>query len=53
MTKVIQRNARLLALRQWRQEDREPFASLDTDPEVTACFPALLDREASDALAVR
>ncbi len=46
------RTARLL-LRQWRDEDLEPFARLNADPEVMRYFPAPLDRAASDALADR
>lgn len=42
-----------LRLRQWRPEDREPFAALNADPEVMRHFPAPLDRAASDALAAR
>lgn len=42
------RTERLL-LRQWREEDREPFAALNADPEVMEHFPARLTREQSDA----
>jgi RimJ/RimL family protein N-acetyltransferase len=42
------RTERLL-LRRWREEDREPWAALNTDPEVMRHFPALLDRAQSDA----
>jgi RimJ/RimL family protein N-acetyltransferase len=42
-----------LLLRQWRTEDREPFAALNADPEVMRHFPAMLDRAGSDALAAR
>ncbi len=38
------RTERLL-LRRWRDEDLEPFAALNTDPEVMRYFPRLLDRE--------
>ena len=41
--------ARLL-LRQWREEDREPFARINSDPEVMRYLPALLSREESDSL---
>jgi RimJ/RimL family protein N-acetyltransferase len=37
-----------LLLRRWREEDREPFAALNTDPEVMAHFPAHLTRDESD-----
>ncbi|GAB2810870.1 GNAT family N-acetyltransferase [Streptomyces daliensis] len=46
------RTPRLL-LRPWRPDDLAPFAELNADPEVTAHFPAPLDRAASDALAAR
>jgi RimJ/RimL family protein N-acetyltransferase len=42
------RTARLL-LRQWREEDREPFAALNADPIVMEHFPSTMTREASDA----
>ena len=40
---------RRLVLRQWREEDREPFAALNADPVVMEHFPAPMTREASDA----
>ncbi|KDP87086.1 GCN5 family acetyltransferase [Cupriavidus sp. SK-3] len=42
-----------LRLRQWREADFAPFAALNADPVVMACFPAPLDRAASDAIALR
>ena len=42
-----------LLLRHWRDEDREPFAALNADPEVRRYFPTVLDRAASDAEAER
>jgi RimJ/RimL family protein N-acetyltransferase len=39
-----------LVLRGWRDEDREPFAALNADPEVAEFFPSTLDRAESDAL---
>jgi RimJ/RimL family protein N-acetyltransferase len=36
-------------LRQWRDEDREPFAALNADPEVMRYFPSTMSREQSDA----
>ena len=39
-----------LILRQWREEDRAPFAALCADPEVMRHFPAPLDRAEADAL---
>ena len=44
---------RRLALRQWRETDRVPFAALNADPEVMRHFPAPLTRAQSDALATR
>jgi ribosomal-protein-alanine N-acetyltransferase len=46
------RTPRLL-LRQWRAEDREPFAAMGQDPAVMEHFPALLTREESDSAADR
>ena len=37
-------------LRQWRKEDRAPFAALNADPEVMAHFPAPLTAAQSDAI---
>ena len=45
----VRRTERLL-LRQWREDDREPFAAMNADPEVMRYFPSVLDREASDAV---
>ena len=42
------RRTERLVLRQWREDDREPFAAMNADPEVMRHFPAVLDREASD-----
>src|SRR2546423_8318852 len=44
------RTERLL-LRQWRDEDLEPFAALNADPETMRYFPAPPSREESNALA--
>ena len=38
-----------LVLRQWRDEDRAPFAALNADPIVMEHFPSTMTREASDA----
>jgi RimJ/RimL family protein N-acetyltransferase len=48
---VTDLRTRRLVLRQWRDEDLEPFAALNADPEVMRHFPALMSREESDALA--
>jgi RimJ/RimL family protein N-acetyltransferase len=50
-TPVI-RTPRLL-LREWRPEDREPFAALNADPRVMEFLPGKLPRAQSDALARR
>lgn len=39
-----------LILRQWREEDRAPFATMNADPEVLRFFPSTLTRAESDAL---
>jgi RimJ/RimL family protein N-acetyltransferase len=49
---TVMETGRLL-LRRWRQEDLEPFAAMNADPEVMLHFPATLDRAESDALAAR
>jgi RimJ/RimL family protein N-acetyltransferase len=46
------RTERLL-LRQWRDDDFEPFAALNGDPEVMRHFPRTLSRAESDTLAER
>jgi RimJ/RimL family protein N-acetyltransferase len=53
MVELIEFETQRLCLRQWRAEDREPFAELNADPKVMEYFPALLDRAASDAMADR
>ena len=40
-----------LLLRRWREDDLVPFAALNADRNVMEHFPALLEREQSDALA--
>lgn len=40
-----------LLLREWRPEDREPFAAMNADPRVMQHFPGVLSRRQSDALA--
>lgn len=46
------RTSRVL-LRQWRDEDRKPFAALNADPQVMEHFPNVLSTAESDALADR
>jgi RimJ/RimL family protein N-acetyltransferase len=42
-----------LVLRQWRDDDREPFARMNADSRVMEYFPSALTREESDALVDR
>jgi ribosomal-protein-alanine N-acetyltransferase len=42
-----------LRLRRWRASDLDPFAALNTDPEVMEFLPAPLTRAESDALVER
>lgn len=42
-----------MLLRQWRDDDREPFAALNADPEVMEHFPGVLSRADSDSLVDR
>jgi RimJ/RimL family protein N-acetyltransferase len=42
-----------LLLRQWRDDDLDPFARLNADPRVMAHFPAPLSRAESDAAVQR
>jgi RimJ/RimL family protein N-acetyltransferase len=44
------RTERLL-LRGWRDDDLEPFAAINADPEVRRYFPTVLERAESDAQA--
>ncbi|WP_416306474.1 GNAT family N-acetyltransferase [Neptunicella sp. SCSIO 80796] len=37
-----------LILRQWQSSDRQPFAELNADPDVTEFFPAFFSPEQSD-----
>jgi RimJ/RimL family protein N-acetyltransferase len=39
-----------LLLRGWREDDREPFAALNADPEVTRFLPRSLTRDESNGL---
>ena len=52
MTGSELRTERLL-LREWREQDREPFAALNADPAVMEHFPAPLSRAQSDDLVDR
>jgi 3-dehydroquinate dehydratase/shikimate dehydrogenase len=42
-----------LILRQWREEDLEPFAALNADPQVMEYFPAIISRQESDQMMKR
>ncbi len=42
-----------LHLRQWQETDAPAFAALNADPDVMACFPALLNRQESDEMLSR
>jgi RimJ/RimL family protein N-acetyltransferase len=42
-----------VCLRRWRDEDREAFAAMNSDPRVMEFFPSRLSRVESDALADR
>lgn len=53
MTELIEFETDRLKLRQWQPEDRDPFATLNADPQVMEFFPAPLDRAASDAMVDR
>ena len=53
MGRVTEIRTERLLMRQWRDSDREPFAALNSDPEVMAHFPRLLTRKQSDAMADR
>ncbi len=51
MTSPIELSTERLGLRQWRPEDRAPFAAMNADPRVMEFFLAPLGREQSDAVA--
>ncbi len=42
-----------LVMREWRDEDLQPFAELNADPVVMEHFPSTLTRQESDALVAR
>jgi RimJ/RimL family protein N-acetyltransferase len=48
---VAELRTQRLLLRQWRDEDFDPFAALNADPETMRYFPQAPSREQSDALA--
>ena len=51
MNVPIELETQRLLLRQWKAEDRVPFAALNADPVVMTYFPTSLTREKSDAMA--
>lgn len=53
MSGVTRLHTERLVLREWRDEDREPFAALNDDPAVMEHFPSHLTREQSDAMVDR
>lgn len=53
MNSLIRSETPRLILRQWKPEDRAPFAALNGDPVAMEHFPATLSRAESDALADR
>ena len=53
MPEVTRLHTQRLVLREWREEDREPFAALNDDPDVMEHFPSHLTPEASDAMVDR
>lgn len=53
VAKLIEFDTERLRLRQWRSEDREPFAQINADSKVMEFFPTVLDRAESDAMANR
>jgi RimJ/RimL family protein N-acetyltransferase len=50
---LIEPESDRLLLRQWRKQDREPFARLNADSEVMEFFPSTLSHLESDAFAER
>ena len=50
MTPKVHLSTDRLLLRDWSDDDSEPFAAMNADPAVMAFFPAPRDRAQSDAL---
>ncbi|MDR0217644.1 MAG: GNAT family N-acetyltransferase [Enterobacteriaceae bacterium] len=48
---IIELETDRLWLRGWKEEDKEPFFRLNSDPEVMEFFPNILTKEQSNALA--
>ncbi|MHB9703476.1 GNAT family N-acetyltransferase [Alcaligenes aquatilis] len=53
MTDAISLHTERLILRPWKPTDLEPFYRLNSDPHALRFYPATLDREQSDAIALR
>lgn len=53
MIQPVELRTERLVLRQWRPDDREPFAAMGADPRVMEYFPSTLTREQSDTIADR
>jgi RimJ/RimL family protein N-acetyltransferase len=53
MAEAIELETQRLRLRQWRTDDREPFAAPNADLKVMEFFPSPLSRAQSDAMADR
>lgn len=53
MIQIIEPRTERIQLRQWRNTDRNPLATMSADPQVMEFFPSTLNRSESDALADR
>lgn len=53
MPEIVSLTTDRLLIRQWKPEDKAPFAALNADPEVMEHFTATLSRAESDALVER
>lgn len=53
MQGIIEPRTERLRLRQWRDDDREPFAAMSADPQVMEYFAGVLNRAESDELVDR
>ena len=52
MPEIIEFSTPRLRLRQWTNEDREPFAAMNADPEVMKYFAGIETRAARIAILV-
>jgi RimJ/RimL family protein N-acetyltransferase len=52
MPEIIEFSTPRLRLRQWTDEDREPFAAMNADPDVMKYFAGVETREGSDRLSI-